>query len=243
VFDDGLAALARETQEAGMAVQFVQPHRFSPEQYRRMTEIGVIPENGTELIDGVVVEGTRPFRFSSEDYFRLGGEGVLDEGDRVELLDGEIIDMSPIGESHSRCVARLIKLLAPRVGDAELRIQDVIHLPNDRDWEPDAAVYRPRHDTDDDGPPPAAADALLVVEVADSSLLYDRTVKMEQYAEAGIPEYWVVDLRRKLVIVALRPVGSQYMDVREFGRDESWTSPALGGAEVSASDILGPSRG
>jgi hypothetical protein len=58
-----------------MAVQFVQPHRFSADQYRRMTEIGVVPANGTELIDGVVVEGTRPFRFTSEDYFRLGREG------------------------------------------------------------------------------------------------------------------------------------------------------------------------
>lgn len=229
-----------------MAVQFVQPHRFSAEQYRRMAEIGVVPENGTELIDGVVVEGTRPFRFSSEDYFRLGREGILDDGDRVELLDGEIIDMSPIGERHSRCVARLIKLLAPLVGDAELRIQDVIHLPNDRDWEPDAAVYRAREesaDDEDDGPPPAAADALLVVEVADSSLLYDRTVKMEQYAEAGIPEYWIVDLRRKVIIVALHPVGSQYMDVREYGRDDCWQSPALRGAGVCASDVLGLPRG
>src|SRR5215213_2616702 len=164
-----------------MAVQFVQPYRFTEEQYRRMAEIGVIPEHGTELIDGVVVEGTRPFLFSSEDYFRLGEEGILDEDDRVELFDGEIIAMSPISGRHSKCVARLIKLLGPRVGDGELRIQDVLHLRKGREPQPDAAIYRLRDDEDgDDDNQPTAADALLVVEVADSSLLFDRTVKMEE---------------------------------------------------------------
>jgi Uma2 family endonuclease len=228
-----------------MAVQFAQPHRFSVDQYRRMTRIGLVPRNGTELIDGVVVEGTRPFRFSSEDYFRLGKEGILDEEDRVELLDGEIIQMSPIGERHSRCVARLIKLLVPLLGDAELRIQDVLHLRTGMEPQPDAAVYRQRDEgagADEDSRP-TAADALLVVEVADSSILYDRTVKMEQYAEAGIPEYWLVDLRRQVVVVSRDPVATQHVDVREYAGDESWRSPALGGAEVSVASIIGPSRG
>jgi len=68
----------------------------------------VVPEDGTELVDGVLVMGTRPFRFSSEDYVRLGREGIFDKSDRVELLDGGIIAMSPIGPRHSRTVARLI---------------------------------------------------------------------------------------------------------------------------------------
>lgn len=228
-----------------MAVQFVQPHRFSVEQYRRMAEIGVVPANGTELIDGVVVAGTRPFHFSSDDYFRLGREGILEEDDRVELIDGEIIAMSPIGGRHSRCVARLIKLLAPRVGpDSELRIQDVLQLRKDRNPHPDAAVYRVRADLEeDDDAPASAADALLVVEVSDSSLLYDRTVKMEWYAEAAIPEYWVVDLRRNLVIVSRNPVAGQFMDMHEHGVGDRWRSPALGGAMIAANEILRKPRG
>jgi Uma2 family endonuclease len=227
-----------------MAVQFVQPHRFSAEQYRRMVQIGLVPEDGAELIDGVVVSGTRPFRFTSGDYFRLGKEGIFDEDDRVELLDGEIIDMSPIGGRHSRCVMRLIALLGPMLqGDAQLRIQDVLQLPNDGDPEPDVVVCRPlRFADEDDDTQATASDALLVVEVADSSVLYDRIVKAGLYAAAGIPEYWVVDLPRKLVLVARSPVAGQYMDVREYGRGETWRSPALNGAEVGVDDVLGPRR-
>jgi Uma2 family endonuclease len=227
-----------------MAVQFVQPYRFTNAQYRRMAEIGLIPGHGTELIDGVVVEGTRPFLFSSEDYFRLGEEGILDEDDRVELFDGEIIAMSPIGGRHSKCVARLIKLLGPRVGDGELRIQDVLHLRKGREPQPDAAIYRLQADGDgdDDDSQPTAADALLVVEVAESSLLFDRTVKMEEYAGAGIPEYWLVDLRRNVVVVASNPVGTQFMDVHEYSSGDRWKSPALGDYWISVEDVLGRPR-
>lgn len=222
-----------------MAVQFAQPHRFSVEQYRRMAGIGVIPEQGTELIDGVVVAGTRPFRFSSQDYFRLGEEGILHEDERVELIDGEILDMTPISGRHSKCVARLNDLLSSRPVGTELRIQDVLHLRNGYDPQPDAAVYRPRDD-DYEETQPEPADGLLVVEVAESSLLYDRTVKTEQYAEAGIPEFWLVDLRRNVVIVSRDPIGTQFADVHEYGRGQSWISPALGGREVRAEDVLGP---
>lgn len=222
-----------------MAVQFVQPHRFTAEEYRRMTEIGIVPASGTELIDGVVVSGTRPFRFSSEDYFRLGSEGILDEDDRVELLDGEVIDMSPIGPHHSKCVARLIDLFTARRGPGvELRIQDVLWIADGLSYHPDAALYRLREDELKERQP-GPDDALLVVEVADSSLLFDRTVKMEQYAGIGIGEYWVVDLRRGMVIVARNPVGREYMEVHEYGAGDSWTSPALEGGPIRAEEILG----
>lgn len=221
-----------------MAVQFVQPHRFSVDQYRRMVEIGVVPKEGTELIDGVVVSGTRAYRFSSGEYFRLGEAGILSEDERVELLDGEIVAMTPIGSRHSSCVARLTRLLAARVGNAELRIQDVLHVRDGYDPQPDAAVYR-SSPNGYEAAHPTAADALLVVEVADTSLLADRTVKMEQYAEAGVPEYWVVDLGRNVIIVSQNPVGGQYLDVREYGRGDTWQSAALGGAEIEVADIIG----
>jgi Uma2 family endonuclease len=225
-----------------MAVQFLQPHRFTAEQYRRMAEIGMVPENGTELIDGVVVSGTRPIRFTSEDYFRLGSEGILDEDDRVELVDGEIVDMSPIGPRHSKCVARLLKLLRAPLGNAELRVQDVLRVNEELTYHPDVAVYRLRPGEYEDEQP-GATDALLVAEVADSSLLYDRTVKMEHYAEAGVREYWVVDLKRDMVIVARNPVASQYTDVREYRRGDTWRTPEVLAGEIRGEDVLGPARG
>lgn len=224
-----------------MAVQFVQPHRFTIEEYRRMADIGLVPTDSTELIDGVVVEGTRPWRFSSDDYFRLGDAGILDEDERVELADGEIVQMTPIGSRHSACVARLTRLLSERAGQAELRIQDVLHVRDGSERQPDAGVYRSRNDGYETAHP-SAADALLIVEVADSSLLVDRTVKMEEYAVAGIPEYWIVDLRRNVVIVSHDPVGGQFMDVREYGEGDEWRSPALGDAVVSAVAVLGVRR-
>ncbi|HEX8904582.1 MAG TPA: Uma2 family endonuclease, partial [Longimicrobiaceae bacterium] len=75
--------------------------------------------------------------------------------------------------------------------------------------------------------------------VADSSLLYDRTVKMEDYATAGVQEYWVVDLRRNVVIVSRSPVAGQFMDVQEYGTGETWRSRALGGAVIAVEDIVG----
>lgn len=221
-----------------MAVLYLQPHGFSIDQYRRMTELGLVPQAATELIDGVVVAGTRPYRFSSRDYFRLGEAGIIDEDERVELWDGAVVEMTPIGSRHSSCVARLTRRLVARVGDAEVRIHDVLHLSDGHELHPDAGVYGPRAD-DYEAAHPTAADALLVVEVADASLLVDRTIKMEKYAAAGVPEYWVVDLRRNVVIVSRNPVAGQFMDVREYGGGDTWQSASLGGAEVAVDDIIG----
>jgi Uma2 family endonuclease len=205
-----------------------------------MARIGLLPREGTELVDGVVVAGTRPVRFTSADYVRLADEGILRDDERVELIDGEIIDMSPIGPRHSSCVARLLKLLTGRVPDLEIRIQDVLHLRDGFDPHPDAAVYRPRADGYQDRHP-TAEDALLVVEVADSSLLYDRTAKTEHYAEARIPEYWLVDLKRDIIVVSRSPVAGQFGEVAELRRGERWHSPALGGF-VAVDDVLGSLR-
>jgi Uma2 family endonuclease len=222
-----------------MAVQEVRLHRFTPDEYRRMARIGLVPAQGTELIDGVVVAGTRPVRFSSDEYVRMGTEGILRSDERVELIDGEIVDMTPTGPRHSSSVARLVTLLTAALPGAEIRFQDVLHLRDGFDPQPDAAVYRSRADRYAKSHP-TAADALLVVEVADSSLLYDRTTKTEHYAAAGIPEYWLLDLKRSRVVILRNPVGSQYTEVREYRQGDRFTSPALKDAEVEVLALLGP---
>jgi Uma2 family endonuclease len=228
-------------EEETMAVQFVQPHRFSVDQYVRMTEIGVLPEHGTELIDGVVVSGTRPFRFTSADFHRLAEAGILSEDDRVELFDGEIIEMTPVGSRHASCVSRLARMLIARAGDHIVRVQDPVHVDEGEDPQPDLAVVRARDDEYEDSHP-VAADVLLLVEVADTSVLFDRTAKTERYAAAGIPELWLVDLTRDVIVVSLVPIGGQFGSVREFRRGDWWHSPALGGSEIQVDDVLGRGR-
>jgi Uma2 family endonuclease len=222
-----------------MAVQFAQPYRFSEQQLARMAQAGVVPEYGTELIDGVPYWAGTPFRFSRDSYYRLGELGILSKRDRVERIDGEIIQMTPAGSRPSACVSRLNQFLTPRVRDAIVRYENPLVMPQEIDPEPDLAVVRARPDHYENAHP-TAADALLVIEVADSSRRYDIGQKALWYAEAGIPEYWMVDLTRDGVIVHREPSAGAYRDVRMYGRGESWTSAVLGGFDVPVDAVLKP---
>ena len=222
-----------------MAVQFVQPYRFDEEQLAHMVAAGVVPGSGTELIDGVPYLKGSPIRFSSDDYFRLDALGVLHEGDRVELIDGEVIEMSPERSRHSACIRRLIRLLSPRVGEASVGAQDSLSLPDGYWPRPDVVVLRPAED-DYEERHPTQHDALVVVEVSASSIRYDRLVKSGRYAQAGIPEYWLVDLTRDTITIHRRPAAGEYHDVQTYGPGESWTSAALGEVVVAVDTILKP---
>src|SRR4051812_16214443 len=105
-----------------MATRLESLHRCDVDQYHRMGELGILPKRGVELIDGhIVFAAGRRWRFTVEDYHALVAAGILDEDDHVELIDGEIIDMTPAGSLHAACVSRLTRLLVPRVGDAIVR--------------------------------------------------------------------------------------------------------------------------
>jgi Uma2 family endonuclease len=222
-----------------MAVQFAQPYRFTEQQLARMADAGIIPRGGTALIDGVPYQSGAPVRFTSADYYRLGEIGALAENERVELIDGEIIEMSPEGSRHSACVIRLIRFLTPRVGDALVGAHGSLFLPDEYRPMPDVVVLRASADEYEQAHP-THEDALVVIEVSDTSLRYDRHVKSGRYAEAGIPEYWLVDLTRDKISVHQRPVAGQYADVRVYGFGESWASPELAGLEVGVNDVLKP---
>lgn len=135
-----------------------------------------------------------PKRFTIAEYHRLTEIGFFAEDDRVELIRGEISKMAAKGTAHTTCCRNLLRELAELVvGRAELQCQDPISLPSGSEPEPDFAIMRLRSDHYLSGHP-TPEDILLVIEIADSSLDYDREVKRSLYAEAGIAHYWIFNL-------------------------------------------------
>jgi hypothetical protein len=178
-------------------------------------------------------------RFTVDEYYRMAEAGILGEDDRVELLDGEIVEMTPIGERHAAAVTRLDDLFHEFVGDrATIRVQNPVRLHRYAEPEPDVALVAPREDRYAGGHP-GPADILLIVEVADTSLPYDRERKLPAYAAAGIPEVWLVDLTAERIEVYREPVGEAYRDRRILGRDATLTILALPDLAVEAGDVLG----
>ena len=142
--------------------------------------------------------------------------GILREDDRVELIRGEIIEMSPPGRRHVAFVDNLNQLLVLRLaGRAIVSVQNPIALSDDTEPQPDLAVRRLRSVPYKEREA-YAEDALLLIEVADTSLAYDRSTKLRVYADAGIPEYWVVDCSAESVDVYRRPGAAGYEDVRRL---------------------------
>ncbi|MFL5733663.1 MAG: Uma2 family endonuclease [Chloroflexia bacterium] len=178
--------------------------------------------------------------FTLEEYERMIDAGVFDEDERIELIRGEIVQMAPIGLPHAACVARLTALMAQTVlARAIIWPQNnPIYLPPSSRPEPDLTLLRWRDDYYA-GNPPDPEDVILVVEVADTSIAYDRRVKGRLYAEAAIPEYWIANLQDQIFDVYTQPVDGVYKRVRKARRGE--TLPLPGDLEGSANvtDILG----
>jgi Uma2 family endonuclease len=148
--------------------------------------------------------------FTVDEYQRMGETGIIHEDERVELLDGEIFKMSPIGGPHIWCINKANLVLVVRLqGRAFVSIQNPVRLNDMTEPQPDVVVLRMPADPDA-AEVPVAADVLLLIEVADSSLDYDRGEKLPRYAAAGIPEVWIADLIHKRVEVYRDPVGDRY---------------------------------
>jgi Uma2 family endonuclease len=162
--------------------------------------------------------GPRRHRFTVADFYRMGEAGIFHEDSRVELIDGEIIDMSPIGSRHMRAVNRLNKIFVGLAGDAAIvSVQNPIDLNDHGLPQPDVVLLRPRED-EYVGATPTARDVLLVIEVADSSLNYDLKTKAGEYGAAGIPDYWVWDVDGDAVLVHRDPSPDGYRSVRTHRR-------------------------
>lgn len=136
----------------------------------------------------------QPVRFTVQDYHRLVDLGFLGEDDHIELIRGELIRTAARGTAHDACITRLLRVLLPSIGErATLQCQSPITIASDGEPEPDFAIVQNRED-DYASAHPTAKETLLVIEVADSSLEYDRTVKLALYAEAAIPHYWLFNV-------------------------------------------------
>ncbi|PYO70307.1 MAG: Uma2 family endonuclease [Gemmatimonadetes bacterium] len=178
-------------------------------------------------------------RFSVDEYHRMAQAGLFDEDDRIELLDGQIVEMSPIGPGHAGCVDVLTRLLSRLVGDrALLRVQNPIRLGRDSEPQPDVALLVPRADAYRTAHP-QPEHVLLVIEVADTSLEHDRDVKIPLYAAAGIPEVWLVNLPGDVVALYRDPSPQGYATVRTAGRGDTLTPHRLPGVTLRVDDILG----
>ena len=180
-----------------------------------------------------------PHRFTVEEFQRMGETGILTREDRVELIDGQIVRMTPIGPPHAGTVSALLMMLGPVIGDrAVLSAQSPLILDDFSEPEPDLALLKPSVDTYRQRHP-RPDDVLLLIEVADTSGAYDRRVKIPLYAQAGISEYWIVDVNRRLVEVRRSPRGDGYASVEELAPGARLSPEAFPDIELEVSGILG----
>lgn len=179
-------------------------------------------------------------RFSVKDYHRMFEAGVLTEDDDVELLEGEIVEMSQKGSPHQGTVDRLNRLFTSRLADRVIvRVHGPVLLASvESEPQPDVALLVPREDFYTGGHP-EPDDVLLLVEVMDSSVVKDRRVKLPLYARAGIAETWLVDLTTECVEVHRRPGPAGYADSRTLRRGEPLAIQAFPDVALTVADLLG----
>lgn len=155
-------------------------------------------------------------KLTVEDFHRMGDAGILGEGDRVELIEGALFDMAPIGSRHA-CIVDILAehfTLAAQ-GRALVRTQGPLEIPEHNEPLPDVLLLKPRPDRYRNGLP-RPADVLLVVEVADSSVARHRDMKIPIYGKHGIPEAWLVDAQRRSVTVYRQPSAEGYTVANEL---------------------------
>ncbi len=180
-----------------------------------------------------------PRRFTVEEYHAMAEAGILSEDDRVELIEGQIMFMSPIGSHHYSSVNRLNKLFVLGLQDrAVAHVQNPVRLDEGTEPEPDLTLLRPRDDFYA-GRMPTPEDVLLLIEVADTSLGFDRTVKIPLYARHGISEVWLIALKEEYAEVYRRPAADGYGNITRYGRGDTLGVAALPDVNFSVDEVLG----
>lgn len=177
--------------------------------------------------------------FTVDEYHRMGAAGIFSEDDRVELIDGEILKMSPIGSRHAASVNRLNMLFNNLLGGrAIVSVQNPVVLNDFSEPEPDIAILKP-HDDFYAQALPTATDVLLIIEVADTSVEYDRDIKLPAYARSGVPEVWLADIPAETVTAYTEPANGVYRSARAYQRGDSITPLHFPELSIQVTSILG----
>ena len=175
---------------------------------------------------------------TSAEYYQMMESGIIREGEKVELILGQIFTMAAKGTRHTVATSRLLKNLLMLIEDrAIVRCQDPISLPNHSEPEPDIAIVRLRSD-DYINSHPAPADIILVIEVADSTIKFDRETKAPLYAAAGISEYWIVNLIDNRLEIYRQPEGSIYASIQIVTPPQSISLPQFSEIVVQINDFF-----
>ena len=221
--------------------QRVETKPLAADEYQRVEKSEAVSQ--FTMVQGIRKEivamlAAKKRGFSADEYQLLGREGILTEDDRVELIDGEIVLMSPIGSRHAACVDMLAEQLFSRVnGQAIVRVQSSVRLGDDSEPQPDLALLRPKDDFYA-AAHPTSEDILLLIEVADSSLEDDRKKATNSYVRHLIPEVWIANLSDDCVERYRNPAKGGYDDVREFRRGEAISPELLPDVELKVDSIL-----
>ena len=178
-------------------------------------------------------------RFNVEEYHRLTESNILHEDDRVELVEGRIVDMTPIGSKHAACVSRLNRIFTMKLQtSAIVQVQNPIQLLDQSEPQPDIVVLKNRDDFYAERLP-NADDILLVIEVADSSLEYDRETKLPLYAKANIPEVWLINLIENIVEIYSAPSLEGYNVITKHRHNQAIVPENFPDIKVVVSEIFG----
>jgi Uma2 family endonuclease len=178
-------------------------------------------------------------RISVDRYQKMVATGVLTERDRIELIDGEMINMAPIGPKHAALTARLTKLLVLAVGDtAIVSPGGPVNLGDFSEPQPDLLLLRPRGDYYA-RKIPDASDVLLLIEISDSTLAFDQTTKRALYARHGVVEYWIIDVEAKRIQLHREPqVNGSYAQAHGFGMTDTVAPQALPSVRLMVQDLF-----
>ena len=178
-------------------------------------------------------------RFTVADFLRLAEIGFLADDERVELIRGEIIEMSPISEGHASTVMRLVSLLSRMFGQrALLSVQNPVQLDDATLPQPDVALLRPRDDFYGQRHP-GPEDTLLLIEVSDTTLTYDRRVKTALYSAAGVMEYWIINLQKRQIEVYREPQSEGYRTTTRYAPGEMLSPLAFPDINLKVDEIIG----
>ncbi|MCL2928307.1 MAG: Uma2 family endonuclease [Trichodesmium sp. MAG_R01] len=178
-------------------------------------------------------------RFNLKEYNKMPQVGILKEDERVELIRGEILKMSPVGRLHAACVNRLTRLFSQRLGDRALvSVQNPVELDNYSEPEPDVVLLEPKADFYASGHP-QSQDVFLIVEVADSRIKFDGEIKVVLYGENNVVEVWLVDINEQCLEVYRQPIGSIYQEVQKLKPGEILSVQRFSDINIQVDEILG----